>query len=53
MESFGSQLSTTRYMVIKKIEVSILKVFRKERKTLIDEGNLKRYIVYAFGESKT
>jgi len=33
------------------LEESILKIFGKVRRTLIDEGNLKRYIAYAFGEA--
>ena len=34
----------------KQNEKSMLKFFRKIRQKLINEGNLKRYIIYAIGE---
>ena len=39
------------FSVIKKLnEQSMLKFFRKIRRKLLDEGNLKRYLIYAIGE---
>ena len=34
----------------KQNEKSILKFFRKIRRKLLDEGNLKGYLIYAIGE---